>query len=169
MLPTNNSYSSTSNPHAPSKPSLSTGTRRLPSGRRRDPPLRNPTGGNPPRGRPVSSHRCRMLHPSSPPAPRTGGPAANAAALLFLPPALSLVHPALYLPAWILVLLTPARNSMSLSFPPPSPPDADNDQRRRHDGPVCLRTVTKDTDHPWVGLTPSSIIPTNIVVYYELV
>ena len=57
------------------------------------------------------------------------GPAADAFALLFLPPALSLVYPALYLPASILVLLTPARNSVSLlpPCPPPSPPDGDND------------------------------------------
>ena len=119
MLPTNNSYSSTSNPHAPSKPSPSTGTRQSTSGGRRDPPLRNATGGHPPRGRPVPGHRCCLLCRSSPPAPGTGGPASNAATLLFLPPALSLVHPALHLPAFILVLLTPARNSLSL---PPSPP-----------------------------------------------
>ena len=55
------------------------------------------------------------------------GPAANAFALLFLPPAMSLVYPALYFPASILILLTPARNSVSLLVPPPSPPDGDND------------------------------------------
>jgi hypothetical protein len=53
------------------------------------------------------------------------GPAADAFALLFLPPALNLVYPALYLPASILVLLTPARNSVSLIAPPPRlPPTA---------------------------------------------
>jgi hypothetical protein len=43
-----------------------------------------------------------------------------------LPPALSLVQPALYLPVSILVLLTPARNSASLPGPPPPrlPPTA---------------------------------------------
>jgi hypothetical protein len=55
-------------------------------------------------------------------------PAATAATLLFLPPALSLVHhPVLYLPASIpiLVLLTPARNSVSLpAHPPCLPPTA---------------------------------------------
>jgi hypothetical protein len=111
-----NSYSSTSNPHAPSEPSPSTGMQQSTSGGRRDPPLRNATGGHPQHGRPVPGHRRRPPRPSSPPAPRTGGPSA-AAALLFLPPAL-LVHPALYLPASILVLLTPARNSVSLPAPP---------------------------------------------------
>ena len=56
------------------------------------------------------------------------GPAATAATLLFLPPALSLVHhPVVYLPASIpiLVLLTPARNSASLpAHPPCLPPTA---------------------------------------------
>jgi len=53
-------------------------------------------------------------------------PAADAVALLFLPPALRLVHPALYLPAAILaVLLTPARASASLLAAPPClPPTA---------------------------------------------
>jgi hypothetical protein len=124
MLPTNNSYSSTSNPHAPSEPSPSMGTRRSTSGGRRDPPLRNATGGCPPRSHPVPGHHRRPPHLSSPPAPGTGGPAANAAALLFLPPALSLVHPTLYLPASILALLTPARNFASLPAPPRLPPTA---------------------------------------------
>ena len=61
MLPTNNSYSSTSNPHAPSEPSPSTDTGRSASSGRRDPPLRNATGGHPPRSRPVPGHRH---HPS---------------------------------------------------------------------------------------------------------
>ena len=78
------------------------------------------TGGHPQSGRPVPGHRHRPPRPSSSPAPGTGGPAANAAALLFLPPVLSLVHlhPALYLLASILILLTPARNSASLPAPP---------------------------------------------------
>ena len=45
----------------------------------------------------------------------------DAVALLLLPPALSLVHPAVYLPASIFVLLTPARNSASLLAAPPLP------------------------------------------------
>ena len=55
-------------------------------------------------------------------------PATGAAATLFLPPALSLIHPALYLylPASIFVLLTPASNPASLLAAPPSlsPPTA---------------------------------------------
>ena len=50
------------------------------------------------------------------------GPADNAFALRFLPPTLSLVYPALYLSASILILLTPARNSTSLLAPPPHLP-----------------------------------------------
>jgi hypothetical protein len=127
------SYSSTSNPHAPSELSPSTGTRRSTSGGRRDSPLKRDTGASTTwssRPRPSPSPAAPEL------APGTGGPAADAAALLFLPPALSLVHlhpalyalslvhlhPALYLPASILVLLTPARNSASLPAPPRCPP-----------------------------------------------
>jgi len=47
-------------------------------------------------------------------------PATDAAAHLFLPPPLSLIHPAVYLPALIFVLLTPARNPASLLAPLPS-------------------------------------------------
>jgi hypothetical protein len=66
-------------------------------------------------------------------------PAANAFVLLFLPPALSLVHPALYLPSSILVLLTPARASASLLAPSPVSPQRQQRcqrpaQRRSHDG-----------------------------------
>ena len=85
MLPTNNSYSYTSNPQAPYEPSPSTGTRQSTTGGRRDPPFRIAKGRHPPRSRPVPGHRCCLPRPSSPPAPETGGPAANAAALLFLP------------------------------------------------------------------------------------
>ncbi len=44
----------------------------------------------------------------------------DAAAPLFLPPMLSFIHPALYLPASIFVLLTPAWNPTSLLATPPS-------------------------------------------------
>ena len=116
-----NSYSSTSNPHAPSELSPSTGTRRSTSGGRRDSPLKRDGGASAAwssRPRPLPSPAAPEL------APGIGGPAANAATLLFLPPALSLVqlHPALYLQALILVLLTPARNSASLPAPPRCPP-----------------------------------------------
>ena len=70
--------------------------------------------------RPSPSPAAPELAP--PPRDPVPGPAATAAALLFLPPALSLVHPTLYLPASIPVLLTPARNSASLPAPPPVSP-----------------------------------------------
>ena len=85
-------------------------------GREERPPSPKRDGG-------ASAKRSSSPRPSpSPAAPELApcprdpvpGPAATAAALLFLPPALSLVHPALYLPASIPVLLTPARNSASL-------------------------------------------------------
>jgi hypothetical protein len=66
----------------------------------------------------------------------------DAVALLFLPPALSLVHPALYLLASIFVLLTPVRNSTSLLAAPPSLSSPQRQQRRRpaqrrsHEGTV---------------------------------
>jgi hypothetical protein len=122
MLPTYNSYSSTSNPHAPSEP--------LPLRVHDD---RQVAGGETPLSKmrrggiqravvqlPAIAVACRA---NSPPAPKPGSPAADAATLLFLPPALSLVHPTLYLPTSILVLLTPARNSVSLP-PPRHPPMA---------------------------------------------
>jgi hypothetical protein len=130
VLPTNDcDYSSTSNPHRRSH-------RRL---RVRD--NRQGAGGETPlsetrRGgiRHTVVQSLAIASPAAPelaPCPRdpVPGPAATAAALLFLPPALSLVHPTLYLPASIPVLLTPARNSASLPTtpPPPSPPDGDND------------------------------------------
>ena len=74
------------------------------------------------RGRPVPSHHCRPPRPSSPPAPGTPPvrvSTTDAVALLFLPPALSLVHPALYLPASIFIFLSLARNSASLLAAPP--------------------------------------------------
>ena len=98
-------------------------------GREERPPYPKRDGG-------ASATRSSSPRPSLPPAaPELApcpqdpvpGPAATAAALLFLPPVLSLVHPTLYLPASIPVLLTPARNSASLPAPPRSPPDGDND------------------------------------------
>ena len=70
------------------------------------------------------------------------GPADNAFALRFLPPTLSLVYPALYLSASILVLLTPVRNSASLLAPPPislrrGQRRRQPAQRRRQDGPIA--------------------------------
>ena len=108
-------------------------------GGRRDAPFpKRDGGGHPTRGRPVPSRHCRPPRPSSPPAPcPRPGP------LLFLPPALSLVHPALYLPASIFILLTPARNSASLLTAPPSLSSPWRQQRRRpaqrrsHEGTVA--------------------------------
>jgi len=151
MLPTNNSYdSSTSYPHRSShrRPQRTTG------GGRRDPPLRNMMGGasaaRPSGPRPLPSPATREL------APRTWDPvrvtATNAAAPLFLPPALSLIHPALYLPASIFVLLTPARNPASLLPAPPSlsPPRRQQRhqpaQRQSHEGPIA--GGRQDAGHP---------------------
>ncbi len=70
-------------------------------------------------------------------------PATNAAAPLFLPPALSLIHPALYLPASIFVLLTPARNPASLLAAAPSLSSPRRQQCRQpaqhqsHEGPIA--------------------------------
>ena len=92
-------------------------------GGRRYPPVRNATGGYLPRAvsgpRPSPSPATPELapHPWDP----LRVPATNAATPLFLPPALSLIHPALYLPASIFVLLTPARYPTSLFAAPPLP------------------------------------------------
>jgi hypothetical protein len=76
------------------------------------------------------------LSPATPKlAPRPWDPiwvsTTDAVALLFLPPVLSLVHPALYLPALIFVLLTPARNSGSLLAAPPSLSSPRRQQRQQ--------------------------------------
>ncbi len=135
MLPTNNSYSSTSNPHCPSHRAPSTGhdDRQVAGG---ETPLSKTRWGGIRRAVVQSSSPRPSPSPATPeltPRPRdpVPGPAATAAALLFLPPALSLVHPALYLPASILVLLTPARNSASLPVPAPPPVSPQQRQRRQ--------------------------------------
>jgi hypothetical protein len=110
MLPTNNSYyCSTSYPH------------RLSHHR---PQVRNDRWG-----------AERETSGTLPPAPGTPWvPATDAAAPLFLPPTLSLIHPALYLPALIFVLLT-------LCPPPPSPPHGDNNANGPSPGDVRPQTT----------------------------
>ena len=87
---------------------------------------------------------------------------ANVAALLFLLPALSLVHPALYLPASIIVLHTPARSSASLLAPPPLPDghdDADNqrsidaarDPSPEEDRPLATKSASLSSLPPRAG------------------
>jgi hypothetical protein len=119
MLPTNNSYySSTSYPHRSSH------LRRVRAGQRgagREPPLKNVRGG----ASAARSSGPQSLLPATPElAPGPWDPvrvlATDAAAPLFIPPALSLIHPTLYLPASIFTLLTPARNPASLLAAPPS-------------------------------------------------
>ena len=80
---------------------------------------------------------------------------ANVAALLFLLPALSLVHPALYLPASIIVLHTPARSSASLLAPPLLPDGHDNaDNQRSVD---AARDPSPEDDRPLA--TKSASLP----------
>ena len=125
MLPTNSYYSATySHGLSHCHPWVRNGQR---GGGRRDPPL-------PPKCDGVASTK-RLSGPRSSPSPTAPElaprprdpvpvPAADVAALLFLPPALSLVHihPALYLLILIIVLLTPARSFASLLAPLPLPP-----------------------------------------------
>ena len=101
-------------------------------GQEERPPSPKRDGGHQQRGRPVAGHRPLPSpvalelapHPRDP----VPVPAADSAAFIFLPPTLSLVHPALHLPAWILILLlTPASNSVSLlTAAYPFPPNGDN-------------------------------------------
>ena len=82
-------------------------------------------------------------------------PATNAAAPLFVPPVLGLIHPALYLLASIFVLLTPTRNPVSLLAAPPSLSPPWRQQCRRpaqhqsHAGPIARGRQA--TGHP-VGI-----------------
>ena len=77
-----------------------------------------------------------------------------------LPPALSLVQPALYLPVLILVLLTPARNSASLPAPlPPSPPDGDNDADDQRSVNATLDPSSEDNRPRATQSTSSSSPP----------
>jgi hypothetical protein len=136
MLPTNNSYySSTFYPHRLSHCCPQVRDDRRGAGGETPPSKRNGGGASAARlygPRPSPSPAMPELapHPWDP----VRVPATDAAAPLFLPPALSLIHPALYLLASIFVLLTLARNPASLlaAPPPPSPPRGDNnaaDQR----------------------------------------
>ena len=70
------------------------------------------------------THRIRACTPTPGPCPGPGRKCFRP----HLPPARTEPHPALYLPASILALLTLARNSVSLLAPPlsPSPPDGDD-------------------------------------------
>ena len=126
MFPTNNSYySSTSYPHSSShcrRPGRSTGG-----------------GRNPPKRDRGSSGLPELTpHPWDP----VRVPATETSTPLFLPPPLSLLHPALYLLALIFILLTPAGNTASLLVAPPSLSPPQSQQRRRpvqcrsHEGPI---------------------------------
>ncbi len=126
MLPTNNSYySSTSNPHSRSHRRLRVRDNRQGAGG--ETPLSETRRGGIRRAAVQSpaiavTRRSRARPP--PLGPRLG-PRRHRYRPPLLPPALSLVQPALYLPVSILVLLTPSRNSASLPVPPPHlPPTA---------------------------------------------
>jgi hypothetical protein len=158
MLPTNNSYySSTFYSH---RPSLTIHRYvKMAGGQEERPPSPKRDGGHPQRGRPVAGHRPSPspVAPELAPHPRdpVPVPAADSAAFLFLPPTLSLVHPALHLPAWILILqLTPASNSVSLlTAAHPFPPNGDNHVTCRQStagrGPPSLRR--RHPRHPEQG------------------
>ena len=110
MIPTNNSYYSSTS--VPTFQAIAVhGYAMIAWGREERPPSPKCDGG----ASAAWSSGPQALPSSAAPelAPRPQDsipvPAADAFALLFLPPALSLVHPTLYLPASILVLLTPAR------------------------------------------------------------
>ena len=91
-------------------------------GGRRDPPFPKCDGGGIRRAviRSPAVTVTRYAQARPPPLVPIRVPTTDAATLLFLPLVLSLVHPALYLPASIFVLLTPARNSASPLAAPPS-------------------------------------------------
>ena len=125
MLPTNDcDYSSTSTPHQRSHRRLRVRDNRQGAGG--ETTLSKTRRGGIRHAVVQSSAIASPASPKLAPCPRdpVPGPAATAAALLFLPPSLSLVHPTLYLPASITVLLTPARNSARLPTPPRLPPTA---------------------------------------------
>ena len=89
--------------------------------------------------------------PELAPRPRDPVPvpaAANAFVLLFLPPALSLVHPALYLPALIFVLLTPLPGLPRAFSPPPlSPPNGNSDADNQRSIEAMMDSFSED-DRP---------------------
>jgi hypothetical protein len=106
------------------------------------PPFQNAKGGGIRRAvvRSPAVTVARHAQARPPPLVPVWVPTTDAATLLFLPPALRLVHPALYL---IFVLLTPARNSASLLTAPPSLSSPWRQQRRRpaqrrsHEGTIA--------------------------------
>ena len=95
------------------------GSASIDGGREERPPLSETRRGGHPthvvRSPVVTIARHAQARP--PPLVPVWVPTTDAAALLFLPPVLSLIHPALYL---IFVFLTPARNSARLLAAPPS-------------------------------------------------
>lgn len=125
MVPTKSYYSATYNLRPGRGPRRSTAT----GGGRRgaELSLRNTLWGGICRVvAPIPGRRRRPPRPIRPQDP-ISVPAADASTLLILPPVMSLIGPALYLLASILILLTPTRNSMSLLAAPPLPPDPDSD------------------------------------------
>ncbi len=92
-------------------------------GGRRDPPFPKCNGGGIRRAviRSPAITVARHAQACPPPLVPVRVPTTDADTLLFLPPVLGLIHPALYLPASIFVLLAPARNSASLLAAPPLP------------------------------------------------
>ena len=124
MLPPNNSYYSAIVLLIPTVRAIAIhGSVTIDGGREEIPPPPKRDGGESaarssgPRPSPSPATPELAPHPWDP----LRVPATNAAAPLFLPPALSLIHPALYLPASISVLLTPTRNPTSLLAAPPLP------------------------------------------------
>ena len=125
MVPTKSYYSATYNLRPGRGPRRSTATGGGRSGAELS--LRNTLWGGICRVvAPVPGRRRRPPRPIRPRDP-ISVPAADASTLLILPPVMSLIGPALYLLASILILLTPTRNSMSLLAAPPLPPDPNSD------------------------------------------
>ena len=140
MVPTNNSYYLLL--HIPTVQAIIAvhGSETINGGREERPPLPKRDGGG----------ICHVVvrlpvvavarHARARPSPLG---ATNAATPLFLPPALSLIHPALFLPASIFVLLTRARNPTSLLVAPPSLSHPRRQQRRQpaqrrsHEGAIA--------------------------------
>ena len=133
--PTNNYYSKPIHFLSPPfEPLPSTGLRRSTGGGRRDPPFPKRDGGGIRRAVVRSPAVTVTRHAQAGPlplvpvwVPTTDAAALLSAALLFLPPALSLIHPALYLPASIFVLLT-------------APPSLSSPWRQQHRRPAKRRS-----------------------------
>jgi len=161
MLPTNNSYYSST--FIPTVLAIAVhGSAAIDGGREdRPPPSKHDGGSSVARSsvpRPSPSHATPELapHPWDP----VRVPATNAAAPLFLPPALSLIHPPCTSRPRSLSSSPPSGIPQASSLPPPpSPPHGDNNAAEQRSTVEATRDPSPEDVRPWATQSVSSSSP----------